>query len=484
MPSGGPKDSTPPQVVKSYPANKTTQFVDNKVVLHFDEFVELDQPLKTIFVSPYTAQPVETSIIGKKVIVEFPEGLKSNTTYSINFEQAIKDFKEGNFLPSYELNFSTGPQLDSGKLIIATKDSRTKSHSDFTKVCLVKNKSDFFGKNYKYVAKSKTGSASFNNLNNDKYYVFAFIDSNSNMKWEKTEPIGFLSEKVEAGKAQPEIKTFLQEQPKTIFTITTKSPNEYDLTTSQDIHFPEIMDTNANLVYVNARTFKLLTKASFQKQLIRLRYNNDQYDTLELAPTKGQKQIEKLIAGDDRMSLIYRFDTLELAFNSYLSKIDTSKIKLKEGEKLKPLNATITKNKLVLTGLEPGKAYTLALDSQALGYASSYNKPLTISLVTYPLEKRFDIIRITLDPNIAANKKAKLFQIADNRWVPLAKEAKIELKNIYGDEIKFYILIDENNDGIWTTGNVEKVIQPETLYLETITIEAKKKDYILKISNP
>jgi hypothetical protein len=68
--------------------------------------------------------------------------------------------------------------------------------------------------------------------------------------------------------------------------------------------------------------------------------------------------------------------------------------------------------------------------------------------------------------------------------VPLAKEAKIELKNVYGDEVKFYILIDDNNDGMWTTGNVEKEIQPETIHLETIRIEANKKDYILKISNP
>jgi hypothetical protein len=37
---------------------------------------------------------------------------------------------------------------------------------------------------------------------------------------------------------------------------------------------------------------------------------------------------------------------------------------------------------------------------------------------------------------------------------------------------------------MWTTGNVEKEIQPETIHLETIRIEANKKDYILKISNP
>lgn len=484
MPAGGPRDTVPPKIVRSYPPNKSTQFADNKVVLYFDEFVELDQPLKTIFVSPYTSQQIEPSIIGKKLVVEFPEGLKPNTTYSIVFEQAIKDFKEGNFLPTYELNFSTGLHLDSGALLVNTKDAKTKAHSDLTTVCLVKNKSDFYGRNYKYVAKSKSGTARFNNLNNDKYYVFAFIDSNSNMKWEKTEPIGFLSEPIAAGNPLPEIKTFLQEQPKTMFTLTTKTPNEFDLTTSQDIYFPEILDTNAILVYINAKTYKLLTKSSFQKQTLRLRYNVDRYETLELPATKGEKFIEKLNLGADHLSLIYRYDTLGLAFNSYLNKLDTAKVKLKEGEKSVLFNAHIKKNQLLITGIEPGKTYTLSLDSQALTYVTSYNKSQTYSLATYPSEKRYSSVWITLDPGIAANKKAKLFQVVENRWVPLAKEAKIELKNIYGDEVKFYILIDENKDGIWTTGNIEKEIQPETLHLETITLEAKKKDYILKISNP
>ena len=484
MPSGGPQDKVPPKVIKSFPANKSTQFATNKVELYFDEFVELDQPLKTILVSPYTSQQIESSIVGKKLILEFSEGLKPNTTYSIVFEKAIKDYKEGNFLDTYELNFSTGAQLDSGSLIISSKDAVTKVNSDLTRICLVKNKSDFYGKNYKYLAKSKSGLASFNNLNNDKYYVFAFIDSNANLKWEKTEPIGFLSEPIVAGRAQLEIKTFLQEQPKTILKLSPQSPNEFDLVASQDIYFPEIMDTNVCLVYINAKTYKLLTKSSFQKQTIRLRYNLDQYDTLDLPATKGEKRIEKLNLGADRMSLAYPFDTLALDFNSYLTKLDTTKMKLTEGERLIPCKAHIKKNQLILTGLEPGKSYTLSLDSQALRHGMGYNKSQTYPLTTYPAEKRYSSIWITLDPSIAMNKKVKLFQVIENRGVPLAKEAKIELKNVYGDEIKFYILIDDNNDGMWTSGNVEKEIQPETIHLETIRIEAKKKDYILKISNP
>jgi hypothetical protein len=108
-----------------------------------------------------------------------------------------------------------------------------------------------------------------------------------------------------------------------------------------------------------------------------LRYNLDQYDTLDLPATKGEKRIEKLNLGTDRMSLAYPFDTLALDFNSYLTKLDTTKMKLTEGESLIPHKAHIRKNQLILTGLEPGKNYTLSLDSQALRHGMGYNKSQT-----------------------------------------------------------------------------------------------------------
>ena len=103
---------------------------------------------------------------------------------------------------------------------------------------------------------------------------------------------------------------------------------------------------------------------------------------------------------------------------------------------------------------------------------------------TYPAEKLHPKVTVTLDPLLVVNGKAKVYLIKENKWIPIPKEAKLELKNTYGDELKFFIVLDENKDGVWTSGNVEKEIQPEKLHIETITLEAKKKDYILKISNP
>ena len=47
-----------------------------------------------------------------------------------------------------------------------------------------------------------------------------------------------------------------------------------------------------------------------------------------------------------------------------------------------------------------------------------------------------------------------------------------------------HIIIDDNRNATFDTGNVEKQKQPEKYYIETIALDPKKVNYILKISNP
>jgi len=484
MPSGGPKDTVPPKILKTYPEDKAINVSDNKIVLVFNEHVELNLPLNNISVSPYSVQKPIASILGKNVFLEFPEGLKQNTTYTVEFNNAIKDYNEGNLMASYNLTFSTGPRLDSGKLELKVSDAKTKATSDMTKICLVKTKSDFFGKNYKYVASANGGNAQFSNLTKESFYSYAFVDSNMNMTWDKTEAIGFIKERVQEGHAPLDIKLFNQRQPKTTFIVNTKTFNEFDVTTSQEISFPEIMDTNFILIPIYSRMFKVISKSSFQPQNLRLKYDGDNYENIDLPATKSSKYLDKILTTDDRMSQIFRHDTINIAFNGFITKLDTSKLKIKQGEKFMNVGYRIQKNQLIITGLDFGKTYHLTLDSQAIWSYNLYNAPLAQDFATFPLEKYFENVTITLDPSLAANKNLKIFQWRENNWLPLEKQAKINLKNQFGDELRFYILMDSNNDGRWTTGDIEKEIQPEILYHETIKLEAKKTDYLLKITNP
>src|SRR5512145_2162082 len=95
-PSGGPKDETPPGVISENPPNRTVNFNFPKATITFDEFVSLKDPAKEIFISPPMRIKPEYKASGKKVIIEFREELKANSTYTVNFGSSIVDFTEAN----------------------------------------------------------------------------------------------------------------------------------------------------------------------------------------------------------------------------------------------------------------------------------------------------------------------------------------------------------------------------------------------------
>jgi hypothetical protein len=112
-PAGGPRDKKPPVVLKSSPAYGAVNFKDNKLSITFDEYVALDNLTEKFMASPPMKKKPRIFIKGKNVEVEFNEELKDSTTYTLYFQDAIKDINEGNVLQNYQFVFSTGPVIDS-----------------------------------------------------------------------------------------------------------------------------------------------------------------------------------------------------------------------------------------------------------------------------------------------------------------------------------------------------------------------------------
>ena len=112
-PSGGPKDTTPPSVIRAVPANQSVNFKAEKVIITFDEFVTLKDITTQLVVSPPMGEHPEFTTRGKNLIMKFKEPLKSNTTYNFFFANSIVDLTESNPLAGYQFTFSTGPVLDS-----------------------------------------------------------------------------------------------------------------------------------------------------------------------------------------------------------------------------------------------------------------------------------------------------------------------------------------------------------------------------------
>ena len=95
-PDGGPIDETPPRFVGSTPAAGALNNKRTKVSLVFDEFIKLEKATEKVVVSPPQIQQPEIKASGKRIQVNLLDSLKPNTTYTIDFSDAIVDNNEGN----------------------------------------------------------------------------------------------------------------------------------------------------------------------------------------------------------------------------------------------------------------------------------------------------------------------------------------------------------------------------------------------------
>jgi len=123
-PSGGPKDVNPPKLIKSFPLQNQLNFNKKRIEIFFDELISLESPSDKIIVSPPQKTTPTTKAIGDKISVLFVDSLRPETTYTIDFTDAIVDYNEKNKFGDYSFSFSTGSKVDtlciSGTLLDAS----------------------------------------------------------------------------------------------------------------------------------------------------------------------------------------------------------------------------------------------------------------------------------------------------------------------------------------------------------------------------
>lgn len=124
-PDGGRYDEEPPYVVKSNPADRATGVNVRKIRIDFNEYIKLDNASEKVIISPAQLEPANIRANGKQIRVDLYDSLKANTTYTIDFSDAVEDNNEGNPMGNYTFSFSTGSEIDTMEVsgnVIAAKD--------------------------------------------------------------------------------------------------------------------------------------------------------------------------------------------------------------------------------------------------------------------------------------------------------------------------------------------------------------------------
>ncbi len=186
-PDGGLKDSLPPLLVKASPADSSSNFSEKKITLNFDEYIQLQNPNQELIMSPVPkTEPVIESKL-RTLTIRLKDTLEANTTYTLNFGNAVRDVNENNIARNFTYIFSTGRTFDSltlsGKVVLAANGK-----VDTTLVVMLhKNGDDSAVVNEKprYLARlDSSGNFRFRNLPWGTFYIYALQDQGNSHRYQ------------------------------------------------------------------------------------------------------------------------------------------------------------------------------------------------------------------------------------------------------------------------------------------------------------
>lgn len=194
-PTGGAKDEDPPIFVRSTPEPNALNYKKNKIEIFFDENIQLDKVAEKLLVSPPQKEMPIVKSSGKRLSVEIKDTLQNNTTYTIDFADAIADNNEKNALENFVFSFSTGEVIDSLEISGILLNAADLEPITGKLVGVHKNLHDTAFTTepfYRIASTDSYGKFSIKNLSEGTYRVYALNDLNRDYKFDQSgEDIAF-----------------------------------------------------------------------------------------------------------------------------------------------------------------------------------------------------------------------------------------------------------------------------------------------------
>lgn len=427
-PSGGLRDSIPPVPVHAVPKDSSIHVQQQKLTITFDEYIELKSASENVLISPY---PVKQPVIESKLrtlTVRLKDSLLPNTTYSIDFGNAIVDLNEGNVLKNFRYSFSTGAQIDNNELtgrVVLAETGKTDS-TMFALLYTKQEDSTVFKEKPKYVARvNAKGNFHFTNLPEGSFYVYALKDIDGDKKYNQlSEQFAFLDSPVIVSASTKPVK---------LYAFAVEKERQKPASTSE-------------------------TKGDKTKTLRSTNHlENGAQDILDSFRLVYQKPVR-------------HFDSnkIELFIDS-VNRITNLAIK----------NDSVNKQLIIYTAWKPGASYKLFLNQ---GYATDSSgltavKNDTISFRT-KTEKEYGSIRVRFKGLDTSKHPVLLFYSNDKitSGIPVLNGKEIFRKLFKAGNYQLAILYDTNQNGLWDTGDFfsKQKRQPEIVQLLSNTLTVKE----------
>ena len=503
-PTGGPKDTTAPKVVKTEPQDGTVRFDEKYIKIYFDEFITLNNPTENVMISPPLSKTPEYTLQGKSLIIRFKEPLQPNTTYNMVFSDCFKDYHESNALNFFHYSFSTGDSLDDYMIRGNILDARTLAPAKDLYVALYKGNADSLPltSTPNYVTKSLSdGSFMLKNITQGSYKIFAIKDINSNFRYDMpNEEIAFLEESVTAFRALPDSTSdsLMSELPMlTLYSFiaadSVQQLSRYENPAAGIYKFPyKIRFANFSakplgkvpeyyeLINPTHDTVTWYLKSTLTDTATFILTADERSDTVHLTPFKEKqptgrgrvKQIQKLDvkfpnAGEYKKPLVMQFPYPVLPVDSFslwlYSQQKDSKdtvvyhYHIPDSFMLEmPLPIEVTEK----------KSYSVMIpDSVFFGYNGLTNDTLKVQFSTKSIKDYGTLIMNYQIPDDGKAYVATLWYKDNILQEDILKSSKtITYQFLNPDTYRVSVFCDENGNGRWDPGDYRLKRQPEKMF--------------------
>ena len=578
QPDGGWYDETPPRVLGASPTERATDVNSKKVNIYFNEFIKLENASEKVVVSPPQIEAPEIKATGKRITVSLQDKLQPNTTYTIDFSDAITDNNEGNPLGNYTYSFSTGDHIDTLEVVGYVLEAENLEPVKGILVGLYSNQNDTAFQKQPMLRVSRTdsrGHFSIRGVAKGDYRIYALQDMDGNYMYnQKSEKLAFTPEIIMPS-WKPDIRQDtlwidslhikdIKQVPYThflpddvvlnSFTPTQtdryflkserKEPNHFTLFFSYgDADLPQITGLNFNakdafitepslnqdtIIYwlrdtalVNQDTLRMQMLYNMTDSAGKLVPKTDTLEILSKVPyakrlKRQQEEYDKWVKKQEKAKERGKaFETtmpvtpLEVRYNvssqmdpdqnptfelpTPIAKTDTSKIHLYEkidslwyrakynfgAEPGKPRSL-----KLVSTW-DPGHEYSVEVDSAA--FTDIYGKVSAKYKqgVRIPSMDEYGTLIMTLQNMEGKNCLLQLLNESDKPVKEAyAKNNQATFHYIKPGNYYLRLIVDDNDNGKWDTGDYATQRQPEAVYYYPKAIECKAKRDVQGTWNP
>ena len=486
-PSGGKKDSIPPIIVKSVPENYSINFTDNEIRIYFDEYIKLKNLQSNLIISPpLKYPPLITPLSTSKFIkIKIQDTLIPNTTYSFNFGQSIVDNNEENPYEYFKYVFSTGTYIDSLTLSGSIKDALLLKPDSPTTVLLYEVNESYkdsivFSEKPMYITSTRDTTTAFEltNLKEGTYKLVALKEKNNDYTFQpKHDKIGFLEQVMTLPTDSTYQLTLFKENPSySISRPKQQSKNhilfgyEGDITNLSIELKSEVPQAFESKIFKDIKRDTLhywFKPAVENDSLLFIASNKEVKDSLNLRMRELYK--DSLSVSALTTGVILPRDTLKLISNTPLVIIDTERIIVTNKDSLQiPVSAQINSKynlaELIFPKTEE-QAYAVQLLPGALTDFYEAQNDTILFAVRTKVASDYGTLSLTVN---SSKQVQKIVQLVNNKFKIIAEKLLPESQNAYFDYIvpgNYYIriVLDENQNGKWDTGNFLARQQPEKI---------------------